>query len=478
LGEITADNFDELIQSHRNLELAPDISLYEHVLSANYSAYCFGKQAKLESTERSNRLLNRWISLYCLHARDAVASGSSKIDSSSLSYSQHDAMYPEQRLFHLVMRQNTDLWTKEGSQRVEEWLRRMESLQQAGHTHCSPDLHAYNLVLLSYCNLCKHSGNTKPQAGGLKGDRGGFQSKYIDESTRRYILNGVENIMLELIDSKDIEINVFSLDLALNAFAKAGRNEVDMCQRTDRLLSKVLDEKSFAELIGGAPSVDANGWPTDSNSILENSLTSKVEPDLDTYHWLVDIYSSSGNLFYIQRATKLLKKMVQLRTEIDSDNDNDGDVHAPSTGTFNNALRAMQCKVDELERLSRWDDESDLPILSEQTRGELKEFSPIDIARSLTPLIDLMIQFETSLPTRVTFLFMLQIWARTQSQEAGDQAEDLLSRMEVLHTYHQIKPFSNAYKLVLQSWLTSAKAGRPGAVQRAHRRVHPALLCC
>ena len=164
----------------------------------------------------------------------------------------------------------------------------------------------------------------------------------------------------------------------------------------------------------------------------------------------------------------LLDKMIQMRTALDSDNESEYDIPTPSTGTFNNALRALQCKVDELGRLSRLS-EAEISSLNEETQRELRDFSHINIAKSLSPVIDAMVQFESSLPTRVTFLFMLQIWSRSGSQDAGDQAEELLSRMETISCYNPITPFSNAYKLVLLSWLTSAIAGRPGAVERAHR---------
>jgi hypothetical protein len=265
--------------------------------------------------------------------------------------------------------------------------------------------------------------------------------------------------------------------LALNAISRAGRNEAEIHQKTDHLLCKVLGEDNFKRLIDEIFTTNADSL-NDNNRYLDlknkksatvDTSKPSVEPDLDTYRSLVDIYSASGDLFYIIRAMILLKKMIRLRIAVDSEsNGMNGDIHAPSIGTFNSALRALQCKVDELSRLSHSKDDG-LKLLSEKTQGELRHFSPHEIAQSVTQLIDDMVQFDSSLPTRVTFLFMLQIWSRSGSVDAGDQAEEILSRMEVMNSYHQIRPFSNAYKLVLLCWLASAKAGRPGAVEKAHR---------
>jgi len=477
LGEITPSNYDELIKAHRNQKAHPDISLYEHLLSANSAAYCFGNKPKADATEKSNRLLTRWISLYCLQKTkggdDITASESNNPhnDADMASSEQtpeeedeHNAKYPEQRLFHIVMRQNTDLWSKDGSQRAEEWLRRMESLRESGHARCAPDIHAYNLVLLSYCNLCKvSSSNTqrspqaynssKPRSGGTSFE-GPRERSQISGATRKFVLQGTEKILTELHDLDGVEANVLSLNLALNTMAKAGRNETDLCQRTDKLLQMMLGQDGFNALIDEATR--------------NNAEPSKLEPDMDTYHWLINIYSTSGRLFYIERAMAILDKMIQMRKELALDNESDYDIPTPSTGTFNNALRALQCKVDELGRQSRLS-EAEISLLDEETQRELRDVSHINIAKSLSPVIDAMVQFESSLPSRVTFLFMLQIWARSGSPDAGDQAEELLSRMETISSYNPITPFSNAYKLVLQSWLTSAVAGRRGAVERAHR---------
>ncbi|KAL3785858.1 hypothetical protein HJC23_008746 [Cyclotella cryptica] len=492
LGEVTPSNFDDLIRSHKIVDLCPDIALYEHLISANHAAYCFGNQAKLEATERSNRLLTRWISLHCLQTKNDGVSGGGEVNSSSTQHqlpvsSQDDAKYPEQRLFHLVMRQNTDLWTKNGSQRVEEWLRRMESLQQAGHVHCGPDLLAYNLLLLSYCNLCKNMGIKLEASGGssskAKSQGGGTaHAANIHASTRTYILEGVEKILLELNNHDGLDANVLSLNLALNALAKAGKNEADLCQKTDRLLCKVLGEYNFNRIVDetDTTNTDKNADAVNDDKFdlvlnnMRNALVdaskSSIEPDLDTYHWLVEIYSASGNLFYIRRAMTLLNKMIRLRITIDSNSDGmNGDTMPPFTGTFNNALRALQCKVDELDRLS-YSKNGELTLSSEQKQQrELQNFSPAEIAKSVTPLVDAMVQFDSSSPTRVTFLFVLQIWSKSGAVDAGDQAEEILSKMEVITTYQDMRPFSNAYKLVLHCWLASAKAGRPGSVERAHR---------
>jgi hypothetical protein len=454
IGEINPTNYDNFIRAHKNEESFPDISLYEHTLSANTAAYCFGKKAKEDATERSNRLLARWISLHLQTKNESADNIELNTTSSSQSDDfQYDVDYQEQRLFHIVMRQNAEKWNTDGSQRTEEWLRRMESLQQGGHFRCAPDIHAYNLVLLSYCNLCKSTASTAaPQASNADDGR----EHALSRATRTYVMSGVEKIMSEIRDLDGVDADVLTLNLALNAMGRAGRHEVDTSQKTDMLLQQVLGEEGFNDLL------DETQCPA------LNDESDKIELDLDSYHWLINIYSSSGNLAYITRAMSLLNKMIKMRMAIDSSGESEEETTTPSTGTFNNALRALQCKVDELARLSRLS-KDDLGLLSEQAQKELRDYSPTDIAKSSAPIIDAMVQFESSLPTRLTFIFLLQLWVRSGSVVSGDKANEILSRMELISSYNPLMPFSNAYRLALKSWQTSAEAGRPGAVDKANR---------
>jgi hypothetical protein len=480
LKEVTPANFDEMILAHKNMDLIPNLTLYEHVLSANQASYCFGRKAKEEAAERSNRLLNRWVSLNCLHKPVGAnwtpisSSNATKAAKSASSQSHYEVQYPEQNLFHSVMRQYADLSTVDGTQRAEEWLQRMQTLKQSGWKNCGPDVHAYNLVLLGFCSLTRamrHREGGKSQLVEKSSSDGNEFSKNIDKNTKQFIIDGVERVLLELNNQtgEGIEPNVLSLNLTLNAIAKAGRDKMPgVCQKTDRLLFKVLGEDTFRTQIVGVGNqqsddcTSASGDPSmlmdEVQEILNGSPTHPaIEPNLDTYHWLVDIYSS-GDITYIKRGLVILKKMIELRIAEDSSRStgtrSDNFSFAPSTGTFNNVLRALQFKVDELSEIS----------------SSPSDFSAIDVATEVTELLDAMVQYESSLPTRVTFLFVLQMWTKTASQEAGERAEEIMSRMEVVSTYQdEIRPFSNAYKLAFQCWHTSAKAGRIGAVDRAAR---------
>ena len=339
----------------------------------------------------------------------------------------------------------------------------METLEQEGHVRCAPDIHAYNLVLLSYCNLCKSASGSsvKPQASNKPRSSGSSfdeaRESSLSRGVRQYVMHNTEKILDELTNRDGIDMNVLSLNLALQIMAKAGMHQQDLCQKTDRLLQQVLGEDSFHQIVDN-----------ETPFLVENIVSSPLQPDLDTYHWIINIYSRSGNLFYIKNAMVLLDKMTRLRVAIESSEDGDYNLTTPSTGTFNSVLRALQFKVNELWKLSDLSEEK-LSSLSDQSQNELKEYSPLDIAKSVSKMVDSMVQFDSSLPSRVTFLYMLQIWSKTRCQEAGDRAEELMSRIELINSYNSLTPFSNAYKIVLQCWLTSAYAGRPGAVDRANR---------
>lgn len=416
----------------------------EQLIQANHLAYCFGLDKKVEAVQRSNRLLNRWISINCLsQTQDALKD---EVEPRT-DGDKDDDPSAARELFHKVLRQNIDLWTVEGVDEAEEWIKQMHSLQQSGRIKCAPDVEAYNIVLFGYCNLCKML--SIKQTDNYKLTR---VSKQEEKSRGKLVIERTEKLLTQLTEMHDVGINpnILSLNLALNALAKAGRDgDPDLCKTTNRVLLKVIGEENYRSVVG-----IENDPTKDSLTNRESASKKYVEPNLDTYHWLVDIYSSSQDAADIKLGLSLLKKMIQHRHEEQSKHrfrDGFAPSFAPSTGTYNNILRALVRKSD-----------IEAPSVSDKS----------EIAKEATEFLDAMIQSETSYPTRVTFLFLLQLWRKTGSPEAGEYADQILSRMEMASMYQRdLKPFSNGYLLALDCWHTAATAGYVGAAERAFRLV-------
>ena len=162
--------------------------------------------------------------------------------------------------------------------------------------------------------------------------------------------------------------------------------------------------------------------------------------------------------------------MIQIRSDQPSDwaiweKGPHGDVlpYAPSTRTYNNVLRALQKVYTDASNARSKSDRN-------EAKHDDRDFSLVETAKEATKFIDSMLRYESSYPSRTTFLILLQLWMNTGSPEAGDYAEEILSRMEIMSVCHDdIKLSSNAYLLALNCWLTAAEAGRSGAAERAFR---------
>ncbi|KAK1748909.1 hypothetical protein QTG54_000848 [Skeletonema marinoi] len=455
--EVTLDNIDDVIVSHKNVEFTPKTTLYvEQLILANQMAYCFGMDEKSKSVQRSNRLLTRWISVNCLAQTEETLGDDLTTSNTGKDNTEESSIVRE--LFHTVMRQNSDLWTIEGVKQAEEWVQQMHSLQQSGYIHCTPDVDAYNIVLLGLCNLCrplstKHSDNENRI------------SKREERSRRKFILERAETLLTQLTEMHHVGIhpNILSLNLSLNALAKAGRDgDPYLCKTANRVLLKAIGEENYRSVVGindeqsdDDKSIDESVEEPD----LEGATKSYVKPNMDTYHWLVDIYSSSGDTMYIKLGTTLLKKMIEHRIEEQSIylfREGSTGSFAPSTGTYNNILRALAKKDSENTSVT---DKNSIEMRTE-------------VAKEATTYLDSMVRHETSYPTRVTFIFLLQLWRKTGSTEAGEYADEILSRMETVSMYQRdLKPFSNGYMLALECWYTAATAGYVGAADRAFQLV-------
>ena len=447
---ITTD-FCDIVLSQRDSDLRLITLLYEHILLANQSAYSLGEKMKEGSVQRSNRLLNRWISSYC-----SSSSGlTDKRDDPTLDDYGSSGI---RRIFHLVIRLNTDLHTIDGLKDAEEWLQRMSDLGKSSSMmhRLAQDVDAYNLVLLGYCNLCKSFHHDSSSSKLSHKDAVG--AKKVEMEKRRFVVNGAERMLHVL--AEQMEPKVMSLNLALNAIAKAGAGFPDdsICAMTNKLIFKLLGEDEYRTLNephAAPPDTDEYDLNNVTHPIASTANTSKhLRPNLDTYHWLVDIYATSNNIVYTKRASAILNKMIRIRAEQDSAYlTGDGrSSFAPSTGTHNKVLHAL---TTEMETAIFFD-------------AKARETT----AREATKLLDSMVLHGSSMPSPITYLFLMRLWQYTHSSEAGEYAEEVLSRMEILGLYqNDMRVLSNAYFQVVECWYTAARAGRSGSADRAFRLI-------
>lgn len=444
----TSPDFYNTVLSQRDSDLRLITLLYEHILLANHSAYSLGEKMKEESVQRSNRLLNRWISSYCTSSSRFA----DKRDDPTLDDYVSSGI---RRIFHVVIRLNTDLHTIDGMKDAEEWLQRMSDLGKSSAMihRLAQDVDAHNLVLLGYCNLCKSFHHHDPSSSKLS-HKDTFAKK-VEMEKRRFVVNGAEKMLHVL--AEQMEPKVMSLNLALNAIAKAGAGFPDdsICSMTNKLIFKLLGEEEYRNLNephAAPPDSDEYDLHNVTRPISTANLPKHLRPNLDTYHWLVDIYSTSNNIVYTKRASAILNKMIRIRADQDSAYlTGDGrSSFAPSTGTHNKVLHALTTEVEAA-------------IFFDAKARETT-------AREATKLLDSMVLHKTSMPSPITYLFLIRLWQNTQSSEAGEYAEEILSRMEILGLYQNDKRIlSNAYFQVINCWYTAARADRSGAADRAFR---------
>lgn len=426
-------------------------SLYEQILLAYHSSSCFRVDVQRKSIQKSHQLVKKWIPLYCCASPSSSESTSSHHHEMKHSDKEADEL-GARNIFHTVIRLNVDLSSNEGALKsAEYWLSIMHSLAQAGYPNCAPDAESYNLVLLGYCNWCKKV--TSSRARRATDRRQLFRRS-------QFIVEGVERVLLQLAECKEesCSVNITSLNLALNALAKAGRHSPESnCQKTNNLLMKLLGEEKFRALVKidrhdefiNEPSNEfADDLNLDSSDSLKFTCDVvpklNLEPNLDTYHWLVDVYSNSTDIRNTLRSLSLLRKMVQIRNK---ESQTASASFAPSVNTHCTVLRALLAKVDELS-----------------------DNSVAEIAKEMTQFLDSMVLYETSFPVFDFYLCLLRLWQKSSSPDAGQYAEEIISRMEISGLYRSdLKVPSSPYFIALSCWLTSAVAGRSDAAERAYR---------
>jgi hypothetical protein len=483
-----ADSHDAVVPQGDGEDIRIITLLYEHVLLANYSAYRLGVNPKKRSTDRSNWLLNRWISTYCSPFSTSSSGSADDPTVSAITTNrdtarvdptlEEDGSSCARRIFHVVIRQNVDLHSMDGIKAAEDLLRRMRQLGRSGISFCSPGADSYNIVLLGYCHLCKPFHHERSSS--KLPVRDGADVRKDEMSTRRFIVDGVVRVLSELAENADEEEensgpNLMSMNLALNAIAKAGGSSPNdsICQTTNKLLFDLIGEEQYRSLMNmddefhpektdkmsfGLIGEEKYRKHDDPDVAPRSGTSKKLSPNLSTYHFLVDIYSNGASIVYTKRAMAILNKMIRIRSEQDSEYlkgdsklRNTPASFVPSTGTHNKVLHALVEKMED-------------NILSEAAQDREKT------AKEAMRLLDSMVLHGSSLPSPITFLFLLRLWQNTSSDCAGEYAEEILSRMEIFCLYqNEFRVLSNAYLQALECWLTAAKAGRPGAAERAFR---------
>jgi len=501
--EVTASNFNEKIAAHKSVDYIPNCSIYECLLLANQASYPFGRNATDQAAQRANRLLSRWISLHCRIGPKQSAAATTNTTTITTSTStttsttapsmeelpwstptsneRHETPHPEQKLFHSVMRLNADTNTVSGVEKTEEWLRTMQTLKRSGWTHCGPDVTAYNLLLLAFKNL-RYRKLKSNLGSGERIPRGDNISELDPFGS-----NGVERVMLELNEQagEGIFPNALSLNLTLTVLAKEAKNDgtTVICQRVDRLLLKVLGEEKFRILTTIGVDNRNNNEAEERAKLtrrfengneeqihgqikeLLKSCDSAVILNGDTYHWLVVIYCSSGDMMYLTRGLQLLKHTIRLHEEYLAKGDR-SDTFSPSKATFNQLLRSLTKSVydsDQNEYKSFDTDKTPLDTVGKQTDSKIT-----DIAKEVTKLLDPIVQY--SQPSGSTYAMLIQLWSKTDSPEAGDSAENILARMEIMAMCDkEIKLFQSCYYFTMQCWYVAARYGRDDAAERAFR---------
>ncbi len=466
-GLLDSDGQPRINSKARNRDVQLITSLYEHIILAHHSSHCFGGKVQRKSTQKSNQLLKKWIPLYCCSSSSKPSSEISSISKTANHprndmKTLHETIHPgneyedlgARNIFHTVIRQNAELTSSiEGVKRAEYWLSSMHSLAQAGCSNCAPDVDTYNLVLLGYCNLCKTVLPSNRSNNSI-GDKSAMARR------RQFIIEAVERVLLQLVECNEASCNanITSLNLALSALAKAGRHSPkSICQKTSSLLLKLMGEEQYRNLVkieshdafineSSIEFMDDLIVGSSNSNRITSGTSSKLhlEPNLDTYHWLVDIYSTSSDVENTMRSLSLLRKMIRIRNK---ESQTASASFAPSTGTHCKVLRALLSKVDDL------------------SVGSIAK-----IAKEMTQSLDSMVLHGSSFPNQIVYLSLLELWQKSRAPEAGQYAEEILSRMEISGMYqNDLKISSGPYFIALSCWLTSAMAGRSDAAERAYR---------
>ena len=320
-----------------------------------------------------------------------------------------------------------------------------------------PKLHAYHLVFEAYRNVMTSR----------------------KKKDVRQAANKAEKLLDQMIKA-GVEPNVITFNLLLDTLARGGHGVIpNLCNRADAVVERMVGKNNFLRLVGDNPL---------KQHYNEEVGSFRVEPDLYTKHLLLRVYAEEGgSKRYLMRARRLLLSMEQSRSEMESSGRSSINNKRRGTGgrewseedfkslpnrdSYNAVLRSMVYSGGEPNVQDS--------ILSSRGSQEAHES-----ARYGTRLLGDMARHESSQPSKFSFNYVLRLWAKSGAEEAGDRAEELLSKMEVravvsttskkadsvgLSPAELPRPDALSYQNAIACWGVSAANSYPGAASRAMR---------
>ena len=315
-------------------------------------------------------------------------------------------------------------------------------------------LHHYHLVLQAYLNLVS--------------DPGGQHGK----KNARAAIDRAEKLVLDLVEQEarveDVVPHTGTYNYLLSMFSKAGHSTVpNLCDRVDAIVQRMLGSKdAFQNFVGESQGKMEQGSRT-------------TAPNNITKHLLIGIYSGKGG--YVERSKHLLRSLENTRKKAagSSEGQSGSDIALPrsperplpNTETYNYVIRSLLHSNGSPRAHASASSELKLWVDGQTGQDTFKED-----AEYATDLLSSMVRHDSSLPTRFTYNYVLRLWAKSGSTDAGEYAEEILSCMEVRTALCDSSRFSDAefpkpdalsYQNAMACWGVSALKSRPGAAKRA-----------
>lgn len=296
-------------------------------------------------------------------------------------------------------------------------LSRVGTLESAGECyeifrkHPSPNRLRFSTVLEAYVEAAKYEQDQKRRETIVKNAIGALHQTWN------------KNLPGHRVD----RINVCSV--VLHCVSAAGISSLpDMCEEADKLVKRALGTASYAAFLSRIASkkgrVDAQA--------------------LRLVHFLVQIYASSGDERRLEDAQRMLEYMIQKDTE--------GVgifIVFPNIDTFNSVLQGLQTKLNNN---------------TSEPRDNVAAQEDMEYAMGL---LDYMLT-STEVgcwPSEATFALLFRLLSQTRLPDAGERAEELLSKMEIRKSFpgsYDVKISLSAYHEALRCWLEVAKSSPSG----------------
>lgn len=217
---------------------------------------------------------------------------------------------------------------------------------------------------------------------------------------------------------------IMHCSIILNCISVADMADfLGMCHAAEVLVKRAIGAKAYSQIMGelGAekPDVDVQALPM--------------------LNYLTQIYASSGDSSKIDASKLMLKYMMHC----DEDSGGNRMIPFPNVDTCNTVLRALskRCESKSAQK-------------------------PVDVKVDLdyaTSLMDFMCggrEESACLPDETTFELMFRLLDAAKAEDAGDIAEDLLSKMEIVRMFSKDQASMitvSTYHRIMGYWLQTAK---------------------